>query len=69
VFDIATERCLAEALKRGRVVPLTTKTLLAATQTVKPSTRAWFENARNYALYSNASGLYDGVLAYLGIRK
>jgi AAA+ superfamily predicted ATPase len=69
VFDVATERCLAEALKKGRVVPLTTKALLAAAQAVKPSTRAWFENARNYALYSNASGLYDGVLAYLGIRK
>jgi AAA+ superfamily predicted ATPase len=69
VFDVATERCLAEALKQGRVVPLSTKTLIAAAQTMKPSTRAWFESARNYALYSNASGLYDGVLTYLGIRK
>ena len=69
VFDVATEHCLAEALKRGHVVPLTTKALLNAARSIKPSTRAWFENARNYALYSNASGLYDGVLTYLGIRK
>ncbi|HKQ56768.1 MAG TPA: AAA family ATPase [Candidatus Eisenbacteria bacterium] len=69
VFDVATERCLAEALKKGSVVPLTTKALLAAAGTVRPTTRAWFDNARNFALYSNAGGLYDGVLTYLGIRK
>jgi AAA+ superfamily predicted ATPase len=69
LFDVATERCLAEALKKGSVVPLTTRALLAATQSVKASTRTWFENARNYALYSNAEGLYDGVLSYLGIKR
>ena len=40
--------------------------LAKATQ---PSTRDWFSTARNYALYSNESGLYDDILAYLKIKR
>jgi SpoVK/Ycf46/Vps4 family AAA+-type ATPase len=69
LFDVATERCLEKAMQDGRVVPLTTEILLRAASDVRPTTRAWFESARNYALYANQSGLYDEVLAYLGIKK
>jgi transitional endoplasmic reticulum ATPase len=69
VVDIATERVLSRAMKEGRVVPLTTEDLLQVCKEMKPSTRAWFESAKNYALYANQGGFYDDVLTFLGIRK
>ena len=69
VFDLSVERAMAEAMKEGRVVPLTNNDLLRSAKELRPSTRAWFESAKNYALYSNQGGFYDDVLAYLGIKK
>ncbi len=65
VVDLAVEAKLREALKAGGLKPITTKDLLAAAATAKPSTREWFATARNYALYSNQSGIYDDILTYL----
>ena len=69
MFDIATERALSRAMKEGRVVPITTEDLFQACKGTKPSTRVWFESAKNYALYANQGGFYDDVLSFLGIRK
>jgi transitional endoplasmic reticulum ATPase len=69
IFDQAVERSLAAAMKSGQVVPITQKDLLNAAKTLKPSTKAWFESAKNYALYSNQGGFYNDVLAFLGIKK
>jgi transitional endoplasmic reticulum ATPase len=69
LFDIATERALSRAMKEGRLVPLATEDLLHASKGMTPSTRAWLENAKNYALYANQAGFYDDVLTFLGIRK
>ncbi len=69
VFEVATEKALARAMKQGSVVPLTTEDLLQVSKNMKPSTRAWFESAKNYALYANQGGFYDDILAFLGIRK
>lgn len=69
VFDQAIEGALAEAMRSGKIVPVTQKDLLHAAKNVKPSTRKWFESAKNYALYANQSGFYDDILSYLGIRK
>ncbi len=69
IFDLAIERSLAKAMEEGRVIPLTTDSLLKAARDVKPSTRPWFESAKNYAIYSNQSGFYDDVLEFLGIKK
>ena len=69
VFDLAVEATLQEAMKRGEVVPVSGKILLKTTKKVKPSTRKWFESAKNYALYANQSGFYDDVLEYLGLKK
>lgn len=65
VVDLAIEAKLREAIKAGIPKPLSTKDLLAAVKEVRPSTREWFATARNYALYSNQSGLYDEILKYL----
>ena len=69
VFDMTIERCLAEAMKRGQVVPITTRELIRSAEQLKPSTQAWFESARNYALYANQGGFYDEILTFLGLRK
>lgn len=69
VFDTATEASLALAMKEKRIVPLTTDQLVRAAKQLKPSTRAWFESAKNYALYANQGGFYNDVLKFLGISK
>lgn len=69
VFDLATEEVLTEVMKTGKVVPLTTKDLVRAAGRHKPTTRAWFESAKNYAMYSNQSGFYDDILKYMGLVK
>jgi AAA+ superfamily predicted ATPase len=65
VVDQAVENKLRDAMKSGGLKPLTTKDLLAAARSLKPTTREWFSTARNYALYSNQGGVYDDVLKYL----
>jgi len=69
VFDVASEEKLAVAMRENRVVPMTTDDLVRAAKAMQPSTRAWFESAKNYALYANQSGFYNDVLAFLGIKK
>lgn len=69
VFDQAIEAALTEAMKAGKIVPVSAKQLAKTAKQVKPSTRKWFESAKNYALYANQSGFYDDVLDYLGIHK
>jgi ATP-dependent 26S proteasome regulatory subunit len=68
VVDMAIEQKLREAMKSGVAQPLTTKDLLSAVASVRPSTNEWFATARNYALYSNqGGGIYDDILKYLKI--
>ncbi len=69
LIDIAVEEKLRESFKTGVPEPISTKDLLQAAQKVIPSTKEWFTTARNYALYSNESGLYDDILKYLNIKK
>ncbi len=69
VFDLATEEVLTGAMKTGKVVPITTKDLIKAAGRHRPTTKAWFESAKNYALYANQGGHYDDVLRHLGLMK
>lgn len=69
IFDVAVERGLAQAMKQGQLVPITNRDLQDAAKSLKPSTKAWFESAKNYALYSNQGGFYNDVLSFLGIKK
>ncbi len=68
VVDVAVEAKLAAAMKSGVPEPLTTKDLVKAAKSVKPSTREWFGTAKNHALYANEGGQYDEVLDYLKMR-
>jgi hypothetical protein len=36
---------------------------------VAPSTRPWFDVARNYAMFANEAGAYDDLLAYMRRHK
>jgi transitional endoplasmic reticulum ATPase len=69
LIDIASEEKLRESISKGSIQPITTKDLLNAVKKHKPTTLEWFASARNYALYSNESGLYDDILKYLRIKK
>jgi SpoVK/Ycf46/Vps4 family AAA+-type ATPase len=69
IIDIASEEKLRESMSKGSIQPITTKDLLNAVKKHKPTTLEWFASARNYALYSNESGLYDDILKYLKIKK
>ena len=65
LVDLVIEDKLKSSMKTGNIEKIKTKDLIAAAKRVKPSTKLWFNSARNYALYSNSSGLYDDVAAYL----
>jgi SpoVK/Ycf46/Vps4 family AAA+-type ATPase len=69
LVELAVDGCLREAMRTGKIRPVGTRDLLEAAKQHRPTTKDWFETARNYALYANQSGLYDDVLAFLKIKK
>ncbi len=69
VIDRAIEQKLTAAMQAGVPQPLTTADLLQAAKLQKPTTKEWFNTAKNYALFSNESGLYDDILTYLNLKK
>jgi AAA+ superfamily predicted ATPase len=68
VVDRAIEAKLTDAMKTGIPSPLSTRDLVTAAGIQKPSTREWFADARNYAMYANDGGLYDDLAKYLKVR-
>jgi transitional endoplasmic reticulum ATPase len=69
LIDNAVEEKLRESFKTGIPHPLSTRDLQKSVGKINPSTKEWFTQARNYALYANESGLYDDILNYLKIKK
>lgn len=69
VIDIAIEEKLQSAFKTGVPEPISTSNLIDASKKHRPSTKEWFQTAKNFALYSNESGLYDPILSFLKIKK
>lgn len=70
VVERACDAVLSEAIKSGKPpAPIATSHLLDALAKTTPSTKGWFETARNYALHANQDGQYDDVLQHLGLRK
>ena len=65
--DRAVEDKLRIAMESGELLPITTADLQDALRTVRPTTKEWLSTARNYAVYSNQSGIYDDVLDYLKV--
>ncbi|AUS80126.1 AAA family ATPase [Actinoalloteichus sp. AHMU CJ021] len=69
LVESAAELALADSMRLGRARPITMKDMKVALRQVKPSIGPWLESARNVALFANANGEYDDLLAYLKQRK
>jgi len=67
--EAATEQALEESMKTGKVRPIRMDDFKRPLKETKPSTSAWFETARNYALFANEGGAYDELLEYLRANK
>lgn len=65
VIDIAIESKLAESMRKGVPLPIVTDDLVKASKKHRPTTKEWFQSAKNYALFANEAGLYDDILKYL----
>lgn len=69
VIDTCVETKLGEAIQSGMPKPITTKDLLVAAKSLRPSVKEWFATARNHALYANEGGTYDEILEYLKVKR
>jgi AAA+ superfamily predicted ATPase len=65
LVDSAAELALEDSLSSGKVRPIDMNDFKKALKEIRPSTRAWFEVARNYAMFANDGGTYDDLLEYL----
>jgi ATP-dependent 26S proteasome regulatory subunit len=65
VVETAADHAIAETIEAGQERAITDAHLKAALAEVRPTTTEWLTTARNYARYSNESGQYDDVLAFL----
>jgi len=69
IIDVAIEEKLEESFKTGNISTLETKDLLKGVKKHKATTKEWFSQAKNFALFANNSGNYDAILDYLKIKK
>lgn len=65
LIDIAIESKLEESMRKGIPMPIVTDDLVSAAKKHRPTTKEWFQSAKNYALFANEAGLYDDILKYL----
>ncbi len=65
LFESAAELALEDSLTSGKARPIAMNDFKKSLKDIKPSTRAWFEIARNYAMFANDGGTYDELLDYL----
>ena len=66
VVENATELAIDASLKGGGADKAIDDALLArAIRDTRPSSRPWFETARNFVLYANEGGIYDELLSHL----
>lgn len=65
LVERAIQGKLRASLLDGTIRPIETDDLRAVAKDIVPTTREWFASVRNYVLYANQSGLYDGVRPYL----
>lgn len=69
LVDSAAELAMADSLASGNVRPIGMNEFTRAIAEAKPSTRAWFGTARNYAQFANDGGMYDDLLTYMQKKK
>ena len=69
VCETAAERAMLDSASTGVVRMIEMRDLEAALAEVRPSIGPWLDTARNVAMFANASGEYDDLLAYLKKRR
>jgi SpoVK/Ycf46/Vps4 family AAA+-type ATPase len=69
LVESATELAMEESIATGKPRPVRQNDFKRALKEIKPSTRPWFEVARNYAMFSNEGGMYDDLLDYLRAKR
>ena len=69
ICETAAERALLDSVRLDEPRMIGTPDLEAAIGEVKPSLGAWFDTARNVALFANENGSYDDLAAYLRKRR
>jgi AAA+ superfamily predicted ATPase len=69
ICESAAEIALMDSVRLGSPRMIGNADLEAAIAQVKPSLGAWFDTARNVALFANEGGAYDDLAAYLRKRK
>jgi AAA+ superfamily predicted ATPase len=67
--EAASELAIERALATGAVAPIGMDELRGAQRQMRPSTRGWFETARNFVLFANEAGIYDDLLSYMRERR
>jgi AAA+ superfamily predicted ATPase len=67
--DTAVEYALEESLAGAGIRSVTARDFERAMAEVRPSTRPWFETARNFVLFGNGSGMYDDLQAHMRARR
>lgn len=65
LVESAAEFAMEESIETGKVRSISSNDFKKALREVRPSTRPWFEIAKNYALFANEGGIYDDLLEYL----
>jgi AAA+ superfamily predicted ATPase len=63
--ESAAEAAMESSLETGTARPIGQADVARALRDVRPSTRPWFEVARNYAMFANDGGVYDDLLAFI----
>ena len=69
ICESAAEQALMDSVRLGEPRMIGNPDLEAAISEVKPSLGAWFDTARNVALFANEGGAYDDLAAYLRKRR
>ncbi len=63
--EAASEFALHDSIRSGTPRPINMNDFKRALKQVRPSTRIWFETAKNHAIYANEGGVYDDLMEYL----
>src|ERR1700761_2956259 len=69
VCETSSERALLDSVSRGEARMIGQPDLEASVAEVRPSLGAWFDTARNVALFANEGGAYDDLAEYLKKRR
>jgi SpoVK/Ycf46/Vps4 family AAA+-type ATPase len=69
VCDLAAEHVVREIIAGGKERAITMDDLIRVLKTVQPTTKEWFQTAKNYAKYADESGTYGKLMEYIRKHK